>query len=182
MSARFTLPLVTLLLAFAACSGPSKATRDGQSNVANGGGALDDEARREAANYLNRRFLTCGEYMVMGSGGNSGMGMTGDTPGSFMMIKGGRFTVKRQPLSDTDKLNGVQWKGQSLLYFTAYREFVRGQGWGAWREYNNDGPSLQSFYGFDQEVRKVNGVWDFAHDPLGRQYQNGIHSCSEVPQ
>jgi hypothetical protein len=173
MSTRvFLIPvLVAFTLVFTACSSE-------QANVAGGGSIVDNEAKQQIANHWNRRFLTCGDVMVLGGGPGSGNGY--EFPGWFVEMKGGGFTINSSPLSEADKLNGVEWDGISEFHASVSRVFTPGHGWGDWTQ------GLTSQNGVTVvEARKAKGQWTLRSGVpgvmLSSEKRNTIHSCSEVP-
>jgi len=94
-------------------------------------GSLDEEAKKEImVFYFSKRLITkCGNdlYSYLGIKNQPAL------EGVIVELKGLSAEVKSQPLSNADKLNGVEWKGSGNIRQEAWRMYHEKTGWSGWQ-------------------------------------------------
>ena len=94
-------------------------------------GSLDEEAKKEImVFYFSKRLITkCGNdlYSYLGIKNQPAL------EGVIVELKGLSAEVKSQPLSNADKLNGVEWKGSGNIRQEAWRMYHEKTGWSSWQ-------------------------------------------------
>ena len=141
-----------------------------------GGGdsSLTREAERQARDYWEAGFTKCGDFYYANSH-TGGMGMR--ILKTLLQYKKLDVTVESKPLSEADKLNGIEWKGESALNPVAYREYVyKLEKWDDWRNGVPQGPAVRV------TVRKQNGQWHVGENIVVNEMKYEKIDCKDIPQ
>jgi hypothetical protein len=96
-------------------------------------------------------------------------------PGVFVEFRGFRIQVDYQPVSDADRLNGVQAKGISRFSASAHRHYSRSS-WHEWDEGIPQDMQLTNSVRF----QKRNGQWSFSGVGYFNDFAKTV-TCSDVP-
>lgn len=113
---------------------------------------VDQEAAQVARAAFDHRYKNCGEsyYATQRSGRPDFVDPVQELKGPI------RITVRSEPLSEADRLNGVEWRGRAELQYAAYRSYSS-SGFGApgfWGRWSSTPPSR------DDPFSKVGGHWN----------------------
>ena len=100
------------------------------------------------------------------------MGGIYDSPTDCVQHKGVNISLRSEPLSEADKMNGFEWKGSMIVTFHLSRTHWRSKGWSDWSQ---DG----TFRSFALDKKKGEYHCDFV-EALQNQYEK--IPCSKVPQ
>jgi hypothetical protein len=123
-----------------------------------------DEGQREALKFWSNYIAACG-----------GSHYVKQTYAVFFELRGFRINMRYDPITEADRLNGIQAKGVSSYTATAHRVYEKG----AWHEW---GDSIPQGLNLVNAVRfqKARGRWNF--QPVGYfdQFAQRVN-CSEVP-
>ena len=163
------LSLLTFLVAFSSCP-PTKS-------------ALQVEAERKAQQYFDRTVARCddGYYVKVNWTEFVRGGLLQEQ--DLFQIKNPDTIIKETPLTEADRLNGVEWRGSLTIITTAHRK-LEGKQWGEWRDGGPQrvtmtelgSPSL--LYLGDGSFYKKQGHWS-----IDQPDTNPSHikpSCSEI--
>jgi hypothetical protein len=94
-------------------------------------GSLDEEAKKEITDFYfsKRLIMKCGNDLY------SSLGIKNQPALQWIIVelKGLSAEVKSQPLSQADKLNGVEWKGSGNIRQEAWRMYHEKTGWSGWQ-------------------------------------------------
>jgi hypothetical protein len=145
---------------------------------------LQTEAEKKAQEYVERTIANCGNgYYVR-------INWTEFVLNSLLQqqelfeIKAPVPVVKETPLTEADKLNGIEWRG-SLAILTAAHRKLEGQRWGEWRD---GGPKQVTMgelgdpallYLGDGSFYKKQERWSIDQPDANPSYIKP--SCSEIP-
>lgn len=126
--------------------------------------STQDEAQREASKFWSNYVASCGvSHYVKQS------------YAIFIELRGFRLTMKYDPITEADRVNGVQAKGVTGYTATSHRFYEKGS-WQSW------GNGLPQGLNFVSAVRfqKVRGQWKF--QPVGYfdQFAQTVN-CGEIP-
>jgi hypothetical protein len=129
----------------------------------------DAEAREQAQKFVDAQLARCGD---------SYFGIRKITNESAIyQFRNPKLSVRRQELTQADKLNGVEWKGDSTFSAEAWRMYDLTGKWTPWQ---------QGFASLDAGVSviffKQKGQWKFGStgDLVPDAYEKV--DCSKVPQ
>lgn len=125
---------------------------------------LYNEAQTQINQFWSKKILTCDGQMAIKY-----------LAGDWKLIRGGRWTVEPQPVSQADAQNGLQWKGASRLVGTTSRTWLPDQGFQPWE-------NGMSFGVFDITVEKRNDRWTISPNPYSAIKQIIPARCSDVPR
>lgn len=146
------------------------------------------EAEKQAQVWWDASIAKCGEEFYTKYKVASGYSLTmgGDKSyfdNGYIQFKEGDYLVKESKVSESDKLNGVEWSGKIIFPSQIetplrYYEFESNK-WSSWRE----GPM---FYSFNMsgtpnspqtlKFKKVNGKWSNPESYFTKP------QCSEIPK
>lgn len=119
---------------------------------------------QEAARFWRNYVAACnGSYYVK------------KTPSVFVELRGFNIRMRYDPITEADKLNGVEAKGKSWFEASAYRIYSKAQ-WHQWGNGMPDDMTLVNWVMF----KKVRGRWSFYNEAYFRQFANSI-TCSDLP-
>jgi len=124
--------------------------------------SIDAEAKAFAQRYWGKLLRRCPDPPRADSYFYTHPITGGGCCRSIQELKGASFRIQPPwlPLSEAEKLNGVTWKGQSLLTARAYREiYEQGGFWGRWTEWKSPNQGGLDVAGIERVlgIRKVNG-------------------------
>ena len=108
----------------------------------------EDAANAAAKSAWDTLLTTCGEATYYG-GSSLDMVDVGGTPHPYkglLEFKKAVFKVTAKPLSEADKLNGLEWEGQASMTASLWREREGADDWGKWSDGINSG-KLEDLYG-----------------------------------
>jgi outer membrane murein-binding lipoprotein Lpp len=129
-------------------------------------GTLEEQARAAAKDFWAQRFSSCGDSSY------------GRSPSTKVVLecKGANITINAEPVSDTEKLEGIEWKGATEI--TARQSRFYRYSYGYWDSWGN-GLGQESF---KVPMKKRNGRWEFypASDSTARNLQ--AVECSQAPK
>jgi hypothetical protein len=118
------------------------------------------EAERQARSFWARKITKCGEDHFTKWGSDR-----------IVQYKGASISVTPQRISETDRLNGYQYRGSILLSFRAQREY-RGGRWTDWRKPMGSGMS--------NGIVKKSGRWDIKEVGGINSSNMDAVACAEV--
>jgi hypothetical protein len=129
------------------------------------------EASTQASNHWLQEFKSCGDSFFSKNfiGGGRERRFIGYTE-----WKGLKWSVEGRPITTAEQLNGVQWKGVTFVFVSAYRiaNGVDGD-WSDWVPGFNHSPEVQ--------LTKVNGQWRVTDSYSVRVGMNDAAvSCQEI--
>jgi hypothetical protein len=128
--------------------------------TSHGQGSPQAEAERQARAFWARKMTKCGEDHYSRWGADR-----------IVQYKGASISVTSQRISETDRLNGYQYRGSMLLSFRAQREFREGR-WHDWRRPLGSGVS--------NGIVKKGGRWDIREVGGVNSSNMAAVSCAEV--
>jgi hypothetical protein len=126
--------------------------------------ASSSSAEQEAAKFWSRYVASCG-----------GSHYLRKAPGIFVELRGFRVQVRYAPITEADRLNGVEAKGQSWFEASAYRTYSN-SAWHAWGNGIPDDVNLTNKVNF----QKSRGRWNFYGTGYFSDYARPV-TCSDVP-
>jgi hypothetical protein len=134
--------------------------------------ALDAEAARAGDAFWNKLLTHCGNrifsagYITGWSADGPGVAVTPDRYGSVAEFDTVSWKAVREPLSQADRLNGLEWQGLTIVYAAAIREkFSLQDGFGLWRTPAEDIPEQPKGV-FAVVLAKTQGQWTYNGRPL----------------
>jgi hypothetical protein len=140
-----------------------------------GGSSLNAEARREAEKFWAAQITKCGDSYY-----RKEVLIKKDGYVIYYQMKGPKVEVLPQPMSEADRLNGIEWKGSTAFVPAASRIWnTDKKGWSDWGKGAWGVPDLN--YG----MNKVKGAWnvntkrDWTREETSR-YEPV--DCSQIPQ
>jgi hypothetical protein len=131
--------------------------------------SLYEEAVRTTWEMFGKIWTKCGDTFVATKNWDR-------RPHCVVQFKGTSFSMssRHEPLTEADKLNGIEWKGPILFQFAARREFGltpkhksfdRSTGTGRWSDWE---PQPRSNFNWESnweiDIVKKNGVWEVRPD------------------
>lgn len=129
----------------------------------------DAEAQEQALRFAEAQLTRCGDSYF-------GVRKIASDNGLYQ-FKNPKVSVKSQDLTQADKLNGIEWKGNSTFTAEAWRLYDVTGKWGPWRQgFTSLG------VGLGVTMYKQKGQWKFGSD--GNLKPNSFEKveCSKVPQ
>lgn len=123
-----------------------------------------DEGQREAATFWNKYVASCG-----------GSRYVRKAPGIFVELRGFRIITNYDPITEADRLNGIQAKGSSQFTASAHR-FYSNSAWHAWVNGIPEDMTLINSVRF----QKASGRWTFHSVGYFNDYAHPV-TCSDVP-
>jgi hypothetical protein len=140
-----------------------------------GGSSLDAEARREAEKFWEAQISKCGDSYY-----RKEKLIKKDDYVIYYQMKDPKVQVLPQPMSEADRLNGIEWKGSTAFIPAASRIWnTEKKGWSDWGKGAWGVPDLN--YG----MNKAKGAWnvntkrDWTREETSR-YEPV--DCSQIPQ
>jgi hypothetical protein len=125
---------------------------------------IEVEGQREAIRFWSNYVASCnGSHYVK------------KTSSVFVELRGFNIQTSYFPLTEADRLNGVQAKGVSKYTASAHR-FYSNLAWHEWGNSIPDDMELVNSISF----QKVRGRWQFLRDGYFNQFARTI-SCSDLP-
>jgi hypothetical protein len=121
-------------------------------------------AELEATKFWSKYVASCGSSHYLRK-----------APGVFVELRGFRIQVKYTLITEADRLNGVEAKGQSWFEASAYRTYSN-SAWHAWGNGIPDDVNLTNKVNF----QKSHGRWNFYGTGYFNDYAKTI-TCSDVP-
>ena len=132
---------------------------------------LDKEAVQYGMSYYGRLVANCGSYYYKYDGWEKDAGTSGlkIVQGTDMI-----WLVRIIELSESDNLNGIEWRGQIVAgLISSIRDYyINGSTWSDWRTDNY----IDDYSGHSE---KVNGKWKYAQSRSDGQ--NRPITCSDLP-
>ena len=95
---------------------------------------------------------------------------------ALFQFKSASFNVTEQPLTEADKLNGIEWQGKVSLSpknIFRYYDYQKG-GWSSWREGSMPIPG--------RSFRKEKGKWIGLSEDKTDMHRLIKPDCSEIPK
>lgn len=142
--------LLIATLSVVACSSSSA----GLPGSISGESAIDREARQLAQQHFDLMFTRCGDsyYQMKRVNPDTALGQDGDKDEFWTEIKNPRLEVSAGKITDTDKMNGIEWQGVIEIFVDNLRDYDKSAGWSKWRA----GKEVMS-----SRPVKTNGKWEF---------------------
>ena len=136
--------------------------------------SLDQEARKEAQKFFDKEFRRCGNSVF--EYGNRIL-YSPDDPQRYLFslseFKGFTYQLKSEPLSEADRLNGLEWRGGWVTGSTSERIRDRKGGvWEKWEEWEPGTPLSKTPTPEPYLIRKK-GQWVWLRSttrPFGEGY------------
>jgi hypothetical protein len=141
-------------------SAQRRSSRRASSNVSTN----QDEGQREAGRFWRNYIASCG-----------GSNYARKAPGIFVELRGFNIRMDYEPITEADKLNGVQAKGYSRFGASAYRIYSNS----AWHTWGNGIPEDMNLTN-SVRFQKAGGRWSFRGVGYFNDYARTV-SCSDVP-
>lgn len=126
--------------------------------------AGQSSGEQEAAKFWSNYVASCGGSHYMRK-----------APGVFVELRGFRVQTKYDPLTEADRLNGLQAKGASWITASAHR-FYSNSAWGRWGDGTYPDFTLVNSVRF----QKSRGRWNFYGVGYFDRYAKTV-TCSDVP-
>ena len=130
---------------------------------------VDNEPQEQAQKFVEAQLTKCGDsyYGVRKIGNDSGL----------YQFKNPKVSVKSQELTEADKLNNVEWKGNSTFSAETWRLYDVTGKWGPWRQgFTSLG------VGLGVTMYKQKGQWKFGSDGNLKPNSYEKIDCSKLPQ
>jgi len=156
---------------------------------------LQIEAEQRTQQWFDNSFAKCDDTLVARYNGEKeihiGSKYSSSMRKGFLQFKALTFLIEEKPLSEADKLNGIEWKGN--INFIPIKPTLRyyddsEKKWSDWQEnvvfYSPDLflPSSEVTSPFLKDIKKVKGNWT----ELGKNYDKSDElvkpQCSDVPK
>ncbi len=135
---------------------------------------LDNEALRLGKEYYEKRlFLKCGDSWF-------GRIVVDILPArhGFLQVKNLEYVLRKDPLSEADKANGIEWNGRLSITGKMFRIYNPG-GWSEWRDWaQNWAFNPAGFMLPPVSIHRINGQWQVGNAPLPNKID---FSCSQIP-
>lgn len=118
------------------------------------------EALDQGKSFFDKKILQCNDKSYIKNSSNK-----------ILELDNVTFQVISNETTDSDKKNGIQWKGEVHFNATTYREYVKPDRWGMYVDFRNESgginlPNLQDIMGTHVKLMKYNNKWYFNEDPL----------------
>ena len=161
-----------------------------------GKSAIRREAEDRAQKWWENVIAKCGdEYYVRYEGGQVGAiyfdKFGSESKNAILQFKNASYQVIDEPISEADRLNGIEWKGALLIPFnTLYRAYdLDRKQWSSWSE----GPVIYS----DKVLKAFNQIMGDTNSPQTQHFSRekgqwfGLDlsagrlrkpTCSEIPR
>jgi len=122
------------------------------------------EARTQVDQFWAKKVSICGDVLA-----------TRFVAGDWTVMKNGGWSVEPHALSQSDTMNGIQWRGRSQLQAATSRNWQPGRGWQPWVQGTG-------FGAFDVAVVKTGGRWTFTPNGYGALDQMVAPKCTDIPR
>jgi hypothetical protein len=159
---------------------------------------LRTEAQAEADNqiqkWLNNSFIKCGDNFVTNYKGSkiSVYSDLSSMENAYFQFKEVSYEFQEIPLTESDKLNGIEWKGilaiqkgEPLSRYLGADSYIKSNKWSEWKtsvvmymdDFKKFERSSQNIPAtpFILPIKKAKGKWEFT-----REFNKP--ACSEIPQ
>ncbi|MCA1617781.1 MAG: hypothetical protein LC795_00395 [Acidobacteria bacterium] len=140
-----------------------------------GGSSVDAEARREAEKFWATQITKCGDSYY-----RKEVLIKKDGYVIYYQMKDPKVEVLPQPVSEADRLNGVEWKGSTAFIPTASRIWsTEKKAWSEWGKGAWGVPELN--YG----MKKAKGAWSVNTKRDWTREETSKYEpvdCSQIPQ
>ena len=123
----------------------------------------EDEGQREAEKFWKPYAPTCSGITYMKSGKQG-----------YIEMNGFRITAEYDPITQADRLNGIEAKGTSRIKSDTYRSFYDSK----WHEWKNGSPTN---LGRVAHFQRFKGQWKFEGGAYFNEFALTMN-CSEVPR
>jgi hypothetical protein len=139
-------------------------------------GPNDYEAVKQGEIFWANQFSKCGDAFFGTEPESDGMGnwvgvRIYQLKDAFILTIN---DMEGNPLTEADKLNGIQWKGKTLITCSAYRFYSKGK-WSSWYDWWQ--PSTDC----ERTLVKIKDNWDFYPSHIERYRWFKAIACNEVP-
>lgn len=132
---------------------------------------IEREAQAKAEQFWNTKITKCGDsYFTR-------------LDEEIIELKGVNYELLTQPISQSDKLNGIEFNGTTILTATSRRVYSRNQ-WGAWGEgpkYKDEMGIYWPYKSVIASVMKKNGQWAVEPAWMTSSMLLTTISCDSVP-
>lgn len=140
-----------------------------------GGSSPDAEARREAEKFWATQITKCGDSYY-----RKELLIKKDDYVIYYQMKDPKVEVLAQPVSEADRLNGIEWKGSTAFIPAASRIWnTERKGWSDWGKGAWGVPDLN--YG----MNKTKGAWNVNTKRDWTREETSKYEpvdCSQIPQ
>jgi hypothetical protein len=138
-----------------------------------GPSGLEAEAQKAAEDFWGKKMTKCGDSHYSGFGFN---------PDAIFEFKELSITVapSTSPISEADKLNGIEWKGTTMLVAKASRAFANPFGGGSWMDWKNGAKAFQETP--HASIAKIKGQWLIEALPWSFSAGMKVIKCSQIPK
>jgi hypothetical protein len=123
-----------------------------------------DEGQREATKFWSKYVASCG-----------GSHYIRKAPSIFVELRGFHITMNYEPITEADRLNGIQAKGSSRFTASAHR-FYSNSAWHQWSDSVPEDMNLVNSVRF----QKTRGRWTYNGVGYFNDYAKTV-TCSDVP-
>ena len=148
--------------------------------------ALSSEAERKGQEYFDRALAKCGDghYTVVRWSDVDTINSRINKHETLLQLRDPVASVKEEPLTQADELNGIEWKGWIVFTVAAHKE--RHDFQKSWSDWSNGVPRYLPVVAFsgskpmlDTQLRKQNGQWNV--DAVDTEPRVSKPDCSEIP-
>lgn len=133
--------------------------------------SLDDQALKQAKDTFENNWIKCGDSYFNAEG----IRMSQKAE-KITQLKDVSFNLSKDPVSDVDRMNGLEWSGTVNVQAKAMREYYTEfkYPWDAWKQ--AAGPTIT--------VRKGKSGWDarYIANPIDRQRRPTCDEVAKIPE
>jgi len=132
---------------------------------------IEREAQAKAEQFWDTKITKCGDSYFTRS------------DKEIIELKGVSYELLTKPISQSDKLNGIEFNGTTILTATSRRVYSRNQ-WGAWGEgpkYKDEMGIYSPYNSVIASVMKKNGQWAVESAWMTPSTLLSKVSCDAVP-
>lgn len=138
------------------------------------GSSLDAEARREAEKFWGTQITKCGDSYYRKEV------LKKNDYVLYYQMKNPTVGVTSQPVSEADRLNGIEWKGSTAFRPEASRIWgTEKKGWFDWQRGPGGVPELS------HGMKKMKGTWSVDTERYWAREETSRYEpvdCSQIPQ
>ena len=139
--------------------------------------SLTGDARAAGQRYWETGLKRCGDSYY-GKYSYTSFIIRPTRNNNLYQFKNLAFEVKAETLNDADKLNGIDWKGKSLLTYDAWRSYS--YDFEKWNEWVSGRPLLEG-PPVVADLRKQKGQWIVGNGSSSKAPYEQI-DCSDIPK
>lgn len=141
---------------------------------ANNSISLDEEAEAQGKKFFGNKILECrGKHYIRSE------------RSKIIELDNLVYVIKKEQLTESDKKNGISWKGSIILRPSVYRRYEDSVGWGKYNDWEVNGSTVVpmgiNISSMSVDIIKLNNNWYFNEDPFIKNQTYNYKKEVELP-